>query len=455
MIPQFSAIGRRTVVHNGLLNMLEYAAQPALLLLAAPILLRKWGLAEYGVWMLITATISAVANLAAGFADSTVKYVSTYRGTGERERMTGVLRATLLINLALGTVLATAVWTFAPAMVRAVHLDIGLSSSAILALRIASPILLLRSMESVLLASIRAFERYAPAVVLSTTLRVTTCASTITVAVTSHGIVAATASTLALVIVGTLAEFVVVRRIVGPLNPKRLVTSGELSEVVNFASFGGLQGFAGLLFNHADRWAIGAMLGASAVAYYSVCVQIAQPVHALISAGLNVIFPHLSAKTATTPAAHLHRLVSRILRLNLCLAVLVASLVGLSAMPFMSWLLGADFSQRAWPPLAILIIAFALLAGNITGHFTLLAFGDAGYVCAVNLSAAALSFALLFALAPPFGLVGASISRLAYGPVTWLVYARLRQRLAARESLTPALTHPHPGTISDAGQVAL
>lgn len=446
----------RVVVHNGALNVLEYAMQPALMLISAPILLRKWGVAQYGIWMLLSATITAGSNLYAGVADATVKYVASGRESANPDGISRVLRAAMFIHLAVGGFLALVLWISAPTLVNAIHLNESLSAAAVLSFRIATPLLFLRSAESVLLASLRGFERYAPAVMASVAIRTASTTTLIATALLGYGIPGATTATLAISTLGIAAEFVIVRRTIGPLSTTQPVTIRDVSELVAFGSFGALQALSGVFFNQADRWAIGVVLGAPAVAYYSICVQIAQPVHGLIAAGFNAIFPHLSARFCTTSALKARRMLSRSFNLNMCLALLgvpLAALVGKLTLPV---LVGSASVQHAWPCLLILVVAFALLAGNITGHFTLLALGDARYVCLINIAASVSAFVLLLILSPRFGLSGAAMARLIYGPITWLVYARIRhwlRRLNETDDAQPTLALS-PGAISRFDEVA-
>jgi O-antigen/teichoic acid export membrane protein len=457
MLTAITDIRARAIVHNGALNVLDYAMQPLLMLAAAPLLLRRWGLAQYGVWMLISAVITAGTNLYAGIGDATVKYVASYRGRGDNNGIARVLRATMFIHLIIGGFFAVVLWLSAPTLANLIRLSKELTPAIVLSLRIAAPILILRSGECVLLASLRGLERYAPAVALSVTTRTAITISVVATAILGHGIPAAITATLTFSALGIVAECAIVRKIVGPITATQLVTRRDLSEVAAFASFGGFQGLSGVFFNQADRWAIGVILGTSAVAYYSICVQIAQPVHGLVAAGFNAMFPHLSARLSTAPAHQTRRTLARAFNVNVCLGLLGAALAALAGRLILPVVLGSQSAQHSWPCLLILVVAFALLAGNISGHFTLLALGDARYVSLVNVAAAASTFVLLLILAPRFGLPGAASARLIYGPITWLVYARTRrclQRLPeAHNSRATLAFSPRPGSISRIDEV--
>jgi O-antigen/teichoic acid export membrane protein len=215
-----------------------------------------------------------------------------------------------------------------------------------------------------------------------------------------------------------------------------------MSEVFSYGCFSWVQAVSGCIFNQADRLLIGALLGAVSVGYYSVCVQAAQPIHGLIAAGLHFLFPHLSARLAKAPAPELRRVVLSAFKLNAVVAgVLCMPLVLFSKTILRLWM-GASFASQAWPLLSIIAVGFGLLALNVTGHYTLLALAQVRLVAMLNLAGGAAMLFLMFLLIPRFGLKGAAVGRLVYGPITLLMYGRLRAMLSPARQLRLEVSPP-------------
>src|ERR1041385_2232356 len=95
---------------NAAYSIAEYIAQPVSMLLAAPFLVHKLGLQQYGIWMLVSAILGSMGILSTGFGDATVKYVSTYRGQNNQAGVERTIRATLTINTLLGGLFGLIVW---------------------------------------------------------------------------------------------------------------------------------------------------------------------------------------------------------------------------------------------------------------------------------------------------------------------------------------------------------
>jgi O-antigen/teichoic acid export membrane protein len=82
---------------------------------------------------------------------------------------------------------------------------------------------------------------------------------------------------------------------------------------------------------------------------------------------------------------------------------------------------------------------------NVTAHYALLAVGKVRVITYLNLIAGLVMLALMAIVIPSYGLQGAALARLIYGPITWLTYFQLyrilwREIPAARSSDT--ILHP-------------
>lgn len=404
---------------------------PLTMLLAAPFLLHRLGLSQYGLWMLATAAVTSTNLISTGFGDGALKYASMYRGKNDRKRLEDTLRVNLSINLVLGSTLALLMWSASPVAVCSLFkIDPPLQAAAIVAFRIGSAILVVRCVESVMIAALRAHERYGPSVQISVLSRVAIVITACVLVSRGNGIVGIMAGTLGIVGAATLLQIVAVRMVIGKMSLLRSITRDAFAEVFRFGCFSWLQAVAGCVFNQADRLLIGVLLGTSSVAYYSVCVQAAQPIHGLIAAGLHFLFPHLSARLARAPASELREVVFAIFRLNVVAAVVLClPLVVFSNLILRLWM-GAAFAQQTWVVLSIVATGFGLLALNVTGHYALLALGQVRLVAALNLVGGAVMLVAMVLLAPRFELAGAAVGRLLYGPITLLMYWRLRAMLS-------------------------
>jgi O-antigen/teichoic acid export membrane protein len=424
----------RAHISNSMYGVLDYAAQPAAMLLAAPILLHRLGVASYGVWLIASAAVGAGSIVSSGFGDAVIQRVAALRATGDVRSIRQVVANLLTINLVLSGILAIFLWVGVPFVTgRVTHFDPSLRESCVWSLRIGALLMMLKSIESVFICAQRAFEEYGPAVRIAIATRLFTMLAAVGLALSGHGVPALMLATAGLTALGAAVQGAALRRhLGGDLGGGLFKPAFDRATLVELGSFGGftwLQAVSGVLFSQADRLLLGTVLGASAVSYYGICVQMAQPIHGLTAAGLHFLFPHLALRFASGKLAALRHPVYSAMAVNALLtAIFTAGLMLFG--PRLLWLwMGRAFAEHADGLLVVLAAGFGLLALNVTGHYAMLAMGNARLVTALNVAGGVAMLLAMVAWVPGHGVSGAAWARLCYGPITCLIYLPLLRSL--------------------------
>ena len=408
---------------NAFYGVGDYLVLPIGMLLAAPFLLRHLGTAQYGVWVLAGAAVSGGGIVSGSFGDAAIKYVADCRGRGDWPGVVRIVRNMISINLVLSGILAIALWYLAPYVTRhIVKVDRELQTICLRSLRIGSGLLLMRSIESVFISTLRAFETY------GSTVRISICSRTailiFAIVLTRYGrnVVWIMVATLFISTSGTLAQALALKTKMGTFSSMPSWHRKTVSDIATFGTFSWLQAISSVVFSHADRFFVGFFMGAPAVAYYGLCVQAAQPIHGLISSGLHFLFPHLSTRLPVAPVSEIRRKVIMAFKVNVALVgALSLPLIVFGNRILTAWI-GPAFGQQ--PPLmfSTVVFSFALLGMNVTAHYALLAVGHVRVVTYLNLSAGIVMLLVMAMLLPKHGLQGAAWARLVYGPITCLAY---------------------------------
>jgi O-antigen/teichoic acid export membrane protein len=413
----------RTHLSNAMYSVLDYVAQPAAMLLAAPILLHRLGVASYGVWLIASAAVGAGSIVSSGFGDAVIQRVATLRATGDVGGMRQAVANLLAINLVLSGALAILLWAAVPFVTgRVTHFDPSLREDCVGSLRIGALLMMLKSIESVFLCAQRAFEQYGPAVRIAIATRLVTTLVAVGLALRGNGVPALMLATSALTAMGAAIQGAALRRHLGSGLFKPAFDRATLVELGSFGGFTWLQAVSGVLFSQADRLLLGIFLGASSVSYYGICVQMAQPIHGLTAAGLHFLFPHLALRFASGKLAAVRRPVYSAMVVNVVLAVVFTGVPMLFGPKLLEFWMGGSFADHADGLLAVLAAGFGLLALNVTGHYAMLALGKVRLVTAWNVAGGVAMLLAMAAWVPGRGVSGAAWARLCYGPITCLIY---------------------------------
>jgi len=417
---------------NAAYSAADYLLAPSLMILATPFLVSRLGLDRYGIWMLANALVGTVAVVPMGLGDATVKFVSSYRGRGGAHGggVVRVVRSTLTVSTLLGVLVATVVITSAPWLAGAVF-KIASQDHAltIRAIQLAGVGLAIRSVDSVFLSTLRGYERYDLAASVAMAVRIATVGGAVALVAAGYGLVEILLNTLAVTLVGTVAQVILSRRLVAGLTLWPLLDRAALREVFGFGMYSWVQGLGGMIFGQADLLLIGAILGSTQLAYYAVCVQLAQQIHGLPAATFSFLFPLISSRYENSGRAGLRKLFRRYVTLNVVFAAVLAAPLILWGRPILTLWMGAEFASHASVLLAILGAAYALLSMNVVPHNTLLGLGQVRFVSIANLAGGALSLIGVAALLPVIGLNGAGVGRLLYGPVISMNFIRATRSL--------------------------
>ena len=415
---------------NAAYGVIDYAAYPVGMLLAAPALLKHLGVAQYGVWVVATAMVSIGGIVASGFGDANIQYVSSARSHGDRAALLDAVRSMMGINLVLGGALALLSWMLVPLVCRhVVPSDTSLRLASLGSLRIASLLMPVRAVESVCISTQRAFERYGAAVRISIAARLLALAAAVPLTCLGFGVTSIMAATAALMLLGMAAQLVRLKQHLGATSLSPRFDRRATSALWSFGAFSWMQAVSGVVFSQADRLILGISLGATAVTAYALCVQMAQPIYGVAASALHFLFPYLSGRHAFAPPAALRKTILIAFSVNLALVSTGTAAVLLFGRPLLHAWVGKAVAQSAGAVLTPIVWSFALLGINVTAYYALLAFGRVRAVTWLNLAGGAAMLLMMARLLPRTGIEGVAIARICYGLVTLMMYIPLLRLL--------------------------
>jgi len=415
---------------NAAYGVVDYASYPLGMLLVAPIVLHRLGAAEYGLWMVATAVVSAGGIIASGFCDANIQRVARLRGTGETSAMVHAVRSMLGINLVLGVTLAFGMWIAAPYAAHHVAAsNVASLRECLVSLRIASVLILVRAVESVSVSTQRAFEQYRRTVQISAAARLLTLGSAAVLALFGGRTVSILVATAVFLAVGTYMQFRELRRLFGAVSLWPAFHFEETRTLLGFGVFVWLQAVGSVVFGQFDRILLGFSLGAVAVAPYALCVQFAQPIYGLTASGLHFLFPYFSRSASTASGAAMKRAVLKAFVCNLLLVTCGAGMLLLIGNRILQIWAGPAVAHSAANIFPLIVLGSVLMGLGVTGTYAMQAFGRFRAVAFISLGGRAAMLLLMIYLLHHLGLQGLASARVCYGVTALLVYLPLLRQL--------------------------
>ena len=420
------AANLKNQISNAIFGVLDYLAYPLGMLAIAPLALRSLGTDRYGIWMIAVSTISTGAIVASGFGDANIRIVAMQRATGNHENVIRAVRSTMGIHLFLGCALAIAGWILAPiATLKLVSGTSGLRADCLWTLRIACLLIPVRAIESVCVSTQRAYERYGSALRISAIARLVCLACAGVLPFIAHTVVSILVATLLISAYGVWLQIAQLRTLLDADDLLPALDRETTRALLSFGVFAWIQAVSGLVFGQLDRLIAGIAFGAAAVAAYSICVQMSQPIYGLVAAGLHFLFPRLSVQHALDDRAGVRRTVLLGFCANLLIVVLGASVVLAFGPAILSRLAGVELAHQCAPLLPVIVWSTAFSGLGVAGAYSMLALGRAKTLTCFTLAGGILMSISMSWLARRYGLQGMAWSRMLYGPITCMVYIPL------------------------------
>jgi O-antigen/teichoic acid export membrane protein len=433
---------RGAVRQNVVYSLLDFAAPPLLMIVAAPVLLKALGAQQYGVWMLVNSVAATAGGLGGGVGDAATRFISMYHGRGDHEGVVRSLLASLAINGTLGLLLAISTIVVAPFLFGHVF-RVGqvFQHDAIVATRIGAVILCLRFPEAVFVSALRAHQYYRRFVLVSVISRVLLLGSTITLSINGFGLVAILLATLATGLLSFAAQAASVARMLKIRTWRNANLRIGVREIAHFGIFTWLKSALGVLFGYADRLLIAAVLGPTPLAYYTLCSQITQPIPTALVYGFNFLFPTISSQSASGKWEATRRSYRNAVLVSATIVVFVCVPMIVAARHILTLWLGSAVANNYHGVLVALVVGNGLVAISIVPLYGALALGHSRELAAVNLVAGVVSLSIGYVLMRNIGIVGVALAKVIAGLVLLTTFAIVRKSLAHGDT-TARLSEP-------------
>lgn len=181
---------------------------------------------------------------------------------------------------------------------------------------------------------------------------------------------------------------------------------GILRALLAFGGWVMVTNLIGPILVSVDQFVIAALLGAGAVAHYSVAYSLAVRLQILPASLMQTIFPRLSALSGADAGA----LADQAMRTVMIVMTAVCVPAILLVQPFMIWWLGADFARASAPVAEILLVSIWINGLAFVPFALVQAQGRPGLVAKYHLLEVPPFMAALFAGIYFFGLEGAAFA---------------------------------------------
>lgn len=426
----------RLLARNAIWNLAGNGAPLMVAVFSIPILIRGLGKDRFGVLTLAWALIGYASLFDIGLGRALTQVVAKKLGAGEQREIPRIVWTSLLLMLAMGILGAFFIAGISPWLVHrllripdALQLE-TLQSFYLLALSIPMVII-----AAGLRGLLEAHQRFDLVTYMRIPLGVFTFAGPLLVLPFSRRLTPMVAILIAGRFVGCIANYLLCLRVAPELHRGTAWHSPSAWSLLRFGGWMTIGNIVGPFMMYMDRFVVGALVSATAVAYYATPFEIVTKFLIVSSAISAVMFPafSLSGEAAPSRSALLYRRALRymvIVMLPTTFVLLVVAKQGLSL-----WL-GAEFAAQSHRVAQLIIIGTFALAIESIPFVMIQGLGKPHIPAVLNLAEIPFYAIGLYVLVLKFGITGAAAAWASRAVLDALLLICFAHRLQGRQILS-------------------
>jgi O-antigen/teichoic acid export membrane protein len=345
------------LLRNAWSNLLG-AAVPALAALATvPLVVAGLGEAGYGLYSLVTAIVGYFAVIDINVTAGSVKYMAGQHARGEHREVAATFCFGLVVYLVIGVVGALGIFAGAHMLVtRVFAVPPALTLEATACLQLAALGFLFGQLQSYLNSVPQGLMRFDVSGRIEMVFGTLVPLLTVAVLLMGYGLL----EVIALRVLASSVHCLVLWRGIRRLLPElrwRWPGEGLRANILGFSAWSCLSRFAALSYAHADKLIIGALVGVTGLAYFTVASTLANRVLGLTFRLSGIFFPAASALAAGGELARLDRAYLKATRYVVYLNASMLVLLAVFAYPLLALWMGAEFARNGAAVLALIALA--------------------------------------------------------------------------------------------------
>lgn len=350
-----------SLVRNAFANLLGAVIPAAVALGTVPLVVKGLGDASYGLYSLVTAIVGYFAVIDINVTAGSVKYIAAFNASRNQpeadERISETVFFGLFVYAALGLLGALGLYFGAHGLVtRVFSVPAALEGEAVATLRLAALGFFLGQLQSYLQSVPQSLMRYDIASRIEMLFGTGVPLLTVVVLMLGYGLY----EVILLRVAASAINCLILWRCIRVLLPRlryRRPGAAIRRELLGFSAYSFLSRFATLSYAYADKLIIGALVGVTGLAYFTVASTLANRLLSLTYRLSGVLFPATSALAARGEIERLNRLYLKASRYVVFINASVLVLVAVFSYQILLYWMNPQFAQAGQVVLAVMALS--------------------------------------------------------------------------------------------------
>lgn len=407
-----AGLGRRTA-SNAVLNILPFGLGFVLNLVVVAFVVRRIGVADFGLFGLFAALLTPLTLANLGFGEATVKYVAEHAHRGDLEGAARYVRTTLTLNLAVGVVGALLLALAGPSLaVGLFHVPPESRPMATAAVRWLALAWLGNQAGAVFLAVAPAMQRFRLVAAGQAVVLTAGAVASVALVALGLGLPGYALGTAIGSLTGAVVWFGIARTLLPGQDLRPRIDRQAWQHSLSFGGWQAVAQLGGLASAQSEKLLLGFLVGPAAIGLYQIAQTLAQRIYSSVFKMSEVLFPLFSTMSHDSR----ERRAELLLRTSWLLTTLsVAVLVPLVALaePLLRVWIGESVARDGATVLQLLAVAGVLGCATNASFFMLLGMGNTRWTAGLSIATGVVTLVVAAVAIPHLGVAGAGVGAIA------------------------------------------
>jgi len=352
---------RHLLLKNSLYGLFSWLFPIIPTIIATPIIVKGLGTELYGLYVVISGFSSYFFTL--GIGKAAAKYVAEYKVSGQTDKISDIVSATVILSLSLGLLGAAAIIILAGLIVTNVLLITpGLQNTAVIALYLASITILVGTLSQIFQSILQGLQRFDRFLLLTNLSSLLFSVGSVIAVIFGYGVLTILLLTLAVAAGVCLSSYLMAKNLLPELRLKLHVSGEAWGLVWRYATSIIVYQLCGSLLLLFERGWIVRKFGPAALTYYVVPMTLAMYIQMFVGSLVLALFP--AVNELLDEKEKLVTLYQKSTKLILSLVVFAVISAVVCGRLFLGIWLNQEFADLSYLLLVIHVFTFALVAMN-------------------------------------------------------------------------------------------
>lgn len=332
-----------------------------LMFITAPVIVQGLGADAYGIRGLVISITGYFALLDLGLNGAVTKYLAEYHAQNNKPLMTELLGTTLTTYTVLGLLGGVLIWFLAEWFTTKIFIiPPEFYTQSVWAFRLTGVGFFLSMITwwgSSIPTGIQRFDVFNG---ISIGFGTITTLGTVAAVLMGYGLIGVVMANVLSNVIAVIAYWIAIRKLIPDIVIRFSFDRAMFKRTVLFGLYMVAFRIFSLFFAQLDSMLIGALIGAAAVTFYIVPLQIAQVIHGINGKLMQIVFPMASELSATADQRNLERLFFRGFNLSMVAGLAAAVPLAVVGEQFLRYWMSPEIAQQSTTVLELLILTFFL-----------------------------------------------------------------------------------------------